>query len=67
MTKKMLSMLLILTMVLTACVSMSGVAFAADQMNRTNLAVSVDGKEAVTVKGYNASYTYNLYVNMQDF
>ena len=67
MMKKMLSMLLILTMVLTACVSMSGVAFAADQMNRTNLAVSVDGKEAVTVKAYNVSYTYNLYVNMQDF
>lgn len=67
MTKKMLSVLLILTMVLTACFSMSGVAYAADQMNRVNLSVSVDGKEPVTVKAYNASYAYNLYVNMQDF
>ena len=67
MKKKMLSVLLILTMVLTACFSMSGVAFAGDQMNRVNLSVSVDGKDAVTVKAYNASYTYNLYVNMNDF
>ena len=67
MKKKMLSMLLILAMVLTACFSMSGVAFAGDQMNRVNLSVSVDGKDAVTVKAYNASYTYNLYVNMNDF
>lgn len=66
MKKKMVSLILVLTMVLTACLSMSGVAYAGDQMNRVNLAVSIDGNDPVTVKAYNASYTYNLYVNMND-
>lgn len=64
MKKKLLSLLLVFTMVLTGMV---GIASAGDQMNRVNLSVSVDGKAPVTVKAYHASYTYNLYVNMDDF
>lgn len=67
MKKKLISVFLILAVALTMCLGSSAVSFAGDQMNRVNLQVSVDGKEPVTVKAYNASYTYNTYVSMRDF
>lgn len=66
MKKKIVSLLLVMTMLLTTCFAASGVAYAGDQMNRANLQVSVNGKTPLTVKAYNASYNYNLYVNMND-
>ncbi|MGN0659545.1 MAG: serine hydrolase [Emergencia sp.] len=67
MKKRLASMILIVAVALTMCFSAGGTAFAEDQMNRVNLQVSVDGADPVTVKAYNASYTYNTYVSMKDF
>lgn len=66
MKKRMLSLLLILTVLCTACFGMTGSAFAYDQGNKVNVQLSVDGKEPVTVKAYYASYTHNTYVSLED-
>ncbi len=66
MKKKLTSVILILTVVMTMCFGSLGTAYAGDQMQRVNLSVSVDGKEPVTVKAYNASYAYNMYVSVKD-
>lgn len=44
-----------------ACIS-----FAGDQLNPVDMKIIVDAKDPVTVKAYNASYTYNTYVSMRD-
>lgn len=67
MRRKCISIILALAVTLTMCFGTGLTAFAGDQMNRVNLQVSVDGKAPVTVKAYNASYTYNTYVSMKDF
>lgn len=64
--KRAASLILILAVALSMCFGTAGTAFAGDQMNRVNFKVSVDGKEPVTVKGYNASYTYHTYVSLRD-
>ena len=66
MKKKLISVLLILTVMTVMCLGTGAVAFAGDQMNRVNLQVTVDGKEPVTVKAYDASYRNNVYVSMKD-
>lgn len=66
MRKKLTSVILILTVVMTMCFGAMGTVYAGDQMQRVNLSVSVDGKEPVTVKAYNASYAYNMYVSVKD-
>lgn len=64
--RKFASFFLILAVTATMCFSMSGMAFAGDQLDPADMKVTVDTKEAVTVKGYNASYTYNTYLSLRD-
>lgn len=64
--RKLVSIILILSMTLTMCFAMSEAVFAGDQMNRVNFSVSIDGKDPVTVKAYNASYTYHTYISLRD-
>ena len=64
MKKKLISVILVLSVVMTMCFGAMGTVYAGDQMQRVNLAVSVDGNEPVTVKAYNASYAYNMYVSV---
>ncbi len=66
MKKKLVSVILILSVAMTLCFGAAGTVYAGDQMQRVNLSVSVDGKEPVTVKAYNASYAYNMYVSVRD-
>lgn len=65
MRKKLSCILLSLAMMITMSTGLTGTVWAADQGNRVNYRVAVDGKE-YTVKGYNASYTYNTYVSLRD-
>lgn len=65
MKRRLLHLLLVLTLIFTTCVPTSAV-FAADQGNRVNMEVSVDGKKPVTVKSYYTSYKYNTYVSLED-
>ncbi|WP_251613379.1 D-alanyl-D-alanine carboxypeptidase family protein [Senimuribacter intestinalis] len=66
MKKKLISVILVLSVVMTMCFGAMGTVYAGDQMQRVNLAVSVDGNGPVTVKAYNASYAYNMYVSVKD-
>ncbi len=65
MKRRLLHLLLVLTLIFTTCVPASAV-FAADQGNRVNMEVSVDGKKPVAVKAYYASYKYNTYMSLED-
>ena len=57
---------LILAVTVTMCLGMPGISFAGDQLNPVDMKIIVDAKDPVTVKAYNASYTYNTYVSMRD-
>ena len=65
MKRKLSCIFLSLALMITMSAGLTGTAYAADQGNRVNYRVSVDGKD-YTVKGYNASYTYNTYVSLRD-
>lgn len=65
MKRKLSCIFLSLALMITMSAGLTGTAYAADQGNRVNYRVSVDGKY-YTVKGYNASYTYNTYVSLRD-
>ncbi len=65
MKRKLSCIFLSLALMITMSAGLTGTACAADQGNRVNYRVSVDGKD-YTVKGYNASYTYNTYVSLRD-
>ena len=66
MRKRFASLFLILAVTVTMCLGMPGISFAGDQLNPVDMKIIVDAKDPVTVKAYNASYTYNTYVSMRD-
>ena len=67
MKKRLLSMLLVLSVVFTACFGATCTSFAADQGELVNIELTVEGKEEPqAVKAYYASYTYNTYVSLED-
>lgn len=66
MRKRLASLFLILAVTVTMCFGMTGISFAGDQLNPADMKIIVDAKDPVTVKAYNASYTYNTYVSMRD-
>ena len=60
------SVLLIVTVIFTMSFAAAPAAFAADQLDAADQTLIVDAKAPVTVKGYNASYTYNTYISIRD-
>ena len=60
------SVLLIITVIFTMSFAAAPAAFAADQLDAADQTLIVDAKAPVTVKGYNASYTYNTYISIRD-
>ena len=60
------SVLLIITVIFTMSFAAALAAFAADQLDAADQTLIVDAKAPVTVKGYNASYTYNTYISIRD-
>ncbi len=59
---KILSLMLIFTVVCSMCFTMSSTVYAGDQLEPNDLTLNVDGKEEVYVKAFNASYAFNTYV-----
>lgn len=60
------SVLLIVTVIFTMSFTAAPAAFAADQLDAADQTLIVDAQAPVTVKGYNASYTYNTYISIRD-
>ena len=60
------SVLLIVTVIFTMSFTVAPAAFAADQLDAADQTLIVDAQAPVTVKGYNASYTYNTYISIRD-
>lgn len=67
MKRRLLSVLLVLSVLFTTCFGMTCTSFAADQGEMVNVELSIEGKaEPTEVKAYYASYTFNTYVSLED-
>lgn len=67
MKRRLLSVLLVLSVLFTTCFGMTCTSFAADQGEMVNVELSIEGKaEPTEVKAYYVSYTFNTYVSLED-
>jgi len=67
MKKRLLSMLLVMSVVFTTCFGMTCTSYAADQGELVNVELTIDDSaEPTEVKAYYASYTFNTYVSLED-